>query len=408
MDKTDNECQNIESALAESEERFSQMAEMTGEWLWEQDCKGYYSYSSAAVKQILGYRPDEVIGKHYTQFLTAKDQASQQHYAQSRQPFYGLTNHYRHKDGHQVLTESTGLPLIDTTGKLLKWRGVDRDITAKKAAEQQIRSTQIALAITQSEINIAQKIQISLLPSAPIKTADFEVTGICLPAEQIGGDYFDYFFRDETHLDMVIADVSGHSIGPALFMVEVRSAIRAQAQRSGNASEILKILNDFLYDDLNKTDYFITLFYLQYNITTQQLSIANAGHPPPLLFKSSQIDNTRDSKQSLAQRGCQLLDADGLILGIRKNITFEQKTLTLTAGDLLLIYTDGLIEAESPEGEFFGIERVSDTFIRNAQNSPQHIITAILNALKQFCRKTTFNDDITLMVFKTKKPPPVS
>ncbi|MDP2903739.1 MAG: SpoIIE family protein phosphatase [Methylovulum sp.] len=388
MDQTDSECRKIESALAESEERFSQMAEMTGEWLWEQDNKGYYSYSSTAVNQILGYRPDEVIGKHYTQFLTAQDQASQQHYANSRQPFYGLTNHYRHKDGHQVLTESTGLPLFSATGKLLKWRGVDRDITAKKAAEQQIHNAQIALAITQSEINIAQKIQISLLPSAPIKNAHFEVTGVCLPAEQIGGDYFDYFFRDENHLDMVIADVSGHSIGPALFMVEARSAIRAQAHRPETASETLNILNNFLYEDLNKTDYFITLFYLQYDIATRQLSIANAGHPPPLLLRSSQAR-------------CQRLDADGLILGIRKNIKFEQKTLILAAGDLLLIYTDGLIEAENPEGEFFGVGRVSDAFIQNARYAPQQIIMAILDELKQFCRKTAFNDDITLMVFKT-------
>jgi len=92
-----------ESALRESEERFRQMAEMTGEWLWEQDPRGYYIYSSIAVNQILGFGQDEVIGKHYTEFLTPQDQAEQQVYAPSHQPFYALTNHYRHKDGHPVL-----------------------------------------------------------------------------------------------------------------------------------------------------------------------------------------------------------------------------------------------------------------------------------------------------------------
>ena len=510
------ECLKIESALAESEERFRQMAEMAGEWLWEQDPKGYYIYSSTAVKQILGHSQNDVIGKHYTQFLTAQDKVDQQHYADSRRPFYGLINHYRHKDGHPVFTESTGLPIIDAAGKLLKWRGVDRDITAqkhfqdaliesekrtrliiesslnaivimdaygiitdwnpqsekmfgwtaeeavgsrleeliipprfrdiyrqglklflhtgicplfnqvfehvamrrdgtefpvevsasplklgntyifsafihnitsRKAAEQQIRKAQIELAITQSEIKIAQKIQVSLLPSAPIKSAYFEIAGMCLPADQVGGDYFDYFFRDESHLDMVIADVSGHSIGPALFMVEARSAIRTQAGRLGTASEILGVLNNFLFDDLNKADYFITLFYLQYDIATQQLSFANAGHPPPLLLRSWQAE-------------CQALDADGLILGIRKNIVFEEKSLTLAVGDLLLIYTDGLTEAESPDGEFFGLKRVSDAFIRHAGYTPQHIVAAILEELKQFCRRESFKDDITLMVFK--------
>jgi len=505
-----------ELALRESEERFRQMAEMTGEWLWEQDPQGYYIYSSTAVSQILGFSKDEVIGKHYTEFLTPQDQAEQQFYSASHQPFYALTNHYRHKDGHPVLTESTGLPIINAQGKLLKWRGVDRDITvrkhfqdaliesekrtrliiesslsaivimdsygiitdwnhqaekmfgwsrneaigqrledliiplrfrnahrqglqyflhtgigpilnqliehvamrrdgsefpvelsiaplklgnayifsgfiheitARKAAEQKIRQAEVNLAIAESEIKIAQRIQASLSPSAPIKSDHFEVTGYCLPAAQVGGDYFDYFFRNEDHLDMVIADVSGHSIGPALFMVETRSAIRTQAKRLGTPSETLAVLNNFLFEDLDNADYFITLFYLQYEINTRQLSFASAGHPPPLLLSPFQSE-------------CRQLDAEGMILGVRKNVIFEEKTTTLSEGDLILLYTDGLTEAENPEGEFFGIERVSDIFIQYAQLSPEKIIDALLKHLKQFCQSESFKDDITLMIFK--------
>ena len=510
------ECQEIESALRESEERFRQMAEMTGEWLWEQDPRGYYIYSSNAVNQILGYSQDEVIGKHYTKFLTAQDQAKQQHYAISHRPFYALTNHYRHKDGHPVFTESTGLPIIDADGQLLKWRGVDRDITARKhfhdaliesekrtrliiesslnaivimdaydiitdwnhqaermfgwlrdeaigqrldeliiparlrkahrlgldhflrtgagpllnqlieqvavrrdgtefpielsisplklgntyifsgfiheitarkAAEQKIRQAEVDLAIAQSEIKIAQRIQASLSPSAPIKTEHFEVVGFCLPAAQVGGDYFDYFYRDGVHLDMIIADVSGHSIGPALFMVETRSAIHTQASHLGTPAETLGVLNKFLFEDLDNADYFITLFYLQYDMVTRQLSFANAGHPPPLLL-------------SCFQNECTQLDADGMILGVRKQIVFEEKTLTLADGDVILLYTDGLTEAENPDGEFFGIERVSAVFMQHAKQSPQAIIAALLTELKHFCLREAFNDDITLMVFK--------
>ncbi|EGW22110.1 PAS domain S-box protein [Methylobacter tundripaludum] len=628
---------SVESAFTESEERFRQMAEMAGEWLWEQDPEGYYSYSSAAVSQILGYSPDEVQGKHYTEFLTPQDKATQQHYATSHRPFYALLSHYRHKDGRQILTESTGLPIINAAGKLLKWRGVDRDITARmhfqdaliesekrirliiesslsaivimdsygivtdwnhpaekifgwtkdeaigrrldelvipprlhaahrrglehflhtgsgpllnrlieqtairrdgtefpvelsisplklgnayifsgfihditerkrlehrfrqavesapnaivmvnksgtivmvnaqteaffgysraeligqpveilvpkrfrnahvgvrqaylatpvsrpmgagqdlyglrkdgtefpveiglslidskeetlvlstivdittrKATEAAIRQAQINLAIAQSEIKIAQRIQASLSPSAPIKSNHFEVTGYCLPADQVGGDYFDYFYRNEDHLDMIIADVSGHSIGPALFMVETRSAIRTQANGSGTPAETLKVLNNFLFEDLDRSDYFITLFYLQYNITNHQLSFANAGHPPPLLL-------------SLFQSECRELDADGLILGVNKNVVFEEKTTTLSQGDLILLYTDGLTEAENADGEFFGLKRVNDILVQHALKSPQAIIEALLEQLKQFCRSESFNDDITLMIFK--------
>lgn len=628
---------NTESALIESEERFRQMAEMAGEWLWEQNPDGYYSFSSAAVTQILGYRPDEVLGKHYTEFLTPEDKANQQRYATSHRPFYALLSHYRHKDGRQILTESTGLPIINADGKLLKWRGVDRDITARmhfqdaliesekrirliiesslsaivimdsygividwnhpaekifgwtkdeaigrrldeliippaqrdahrqglerflrtgvgpllnqlieltairrdgtefpvelsisplklgnayifsgfihditerrrlehrfrqavesapnaivmvnksgtivmvnaqtetffgysraeltgqpveilvpkrfrnahvgfrqaylaapvsrpmgagqdlyglrkdgsefpveiglslidskeetlvlstivdittrKNTEAAIRQAQIKLAIAQSEINIAQRIQASLSPSAPIKSKHFEVTGYCLPADQVGGDYFDYFYRNQDHLDMIIADVSGHSIGPALFMVETRSAIRTQASGSATPAETLRVLNNFLFEDLDRSDYFITLFYLQYNITNHQLSFANAGHPPPLLLSPYQAQ-------------CRQLDADGLILGVNKKVVFEQKTTTLSHGDLILLYTDGLTEAESPDGEFFGLNRVSDILVQHAQQSPQAIIEVLLGRLKQFCRSESFNDDITLMIFK--------
>lgn len=628
---------NAESALAESEERFRQMAEMTGEWLWEQDPDGYYSYSSAAVTQILGYTQDEVIGKHYTEFLAPQDKVNQKRYATSRQPFYALLSHYRHKDGRQILTESTGLPIINAQKKLIKWRGVDRDITARiysqdaliesekrirliiesslsaivimdaygiisdwnrpaekifgwtkdeaigqrleqliippaqrdahrqglerflrtgigpflnqlieqtairrdgtefpvelsfsplklgntyifsgfihditerkrlehrfrqavesapnaivmvnktgtiemvnaqtetffgysrteligqtieilvperfrdahigfrqaylaapvsrpmgagqdlyglrkdgtefpieiglslidgreetlvlstivditmrKATEANIRLAQINLAIAQSEIKIAQRIQASLSPSAPIKSEHFEVTGFCLPANQVGGDYFDYFYRNEDHLDMIIADVSGHSIGPALFMVETRSAIRTQASGSGSPAETLSVLNNFLFEDLDKSDYFITLFYLQYDTSNYQLSFANAGHPPPLLLSSFQTE-------------CRQLDADGLILGVNKNVIFEEKTTVLSKGDLILLYTDGLTEAENANGEFFDLKRVSDVLVRYAQHPPQAIIEALLEQLKQFCRRESFNDDITLMVFK--------
>lgn len=516
--KSVNQCQQIESALTESEERFRQMAEMTGEWLWEQDANGYYIYSSIAVKQILGYMQDEVLGQHYTKFLTLQDKAHQQHYAASRQPFYGLVNHYRHHDGHEVFTESTGLPIFNAGGELLKWRGVDRDITAKKyfqdalieserrtrliiessinaviimdsygiitdwnlqsekmfgwtaeeaigqrldeliipprfrqnyrhglkmflqigfcpllnqlfehvamrrdgsefpieasvsplklgnayifsgfihditsrkASEQKVREAQINLAISQSEIKIAQQIQTSLLPSVPINSAYFDVTGVCLPADRIGGDYFDYFYRNQGSLAMVIADVSGHSIGPALFMVEARSALRSQAHRSVTPAETLNLLNDFLYEDLNKADYFITLFYLQYEITNRQLSFANAGHPPPLLFRALRAE-------------CEQLDADGMILGIRQHIVFEDKTAALAKDDLLLIYTDGLTEAENPDGEFFGLARVRTLLIRHAQQTPEKIIHSLLEELKQFCRRDSFKDDITLMIFRCR------
>lgn len=509
---------NAESALSESEERFRQMAEISGEWLWEQDPNGFYLYSSNAVKQILGFDKTYILGKHYTEFLTIEDKKTQQSFAASRAPFYALVNHYQHRDGHQVFTESTGLPIFDAEGKLLKWRGVDRDITARlrsqealiesekrtrliiessinaivimdsygividwnhraeqmfgwnraeaigqrldeliipvrfrhahrqgmqtflhtgtapilnkqteqialrrdgsefpvelsvsplklgnsyifsgfihdvsarKAAEEQIRQAHINLAIAQNEIRIAQQIQATLSPSAPIADDNFEVAGFCLTADKAGGDYFDYFFRTQNQLDIVIADVSGHSIGPALFMVETRSAIRAQANQSATPAETLAMLNRFLFNDLDQSDYFITLFYLQVDLALQQIKFANAGHPPPLLLSNS-------SNEFIA------LDAEGLILGIKKEVVFEEKIRPLNQGDLILFYTDGLIEAENADKEFFGLERIKDVLKQQSGANPQQIIHALKDALQRFCVDAVFADDITFMVFKAK------
>ena len=290
------------------------------------------------------------------------------------------------RDGSEFPVEVSIAPL--KLGNAYIFSGFIHEITARKAAEQKIRQSEVNLAIAQSEIKIAQQIQASLSPSEPIKSDDFEVTGFCLPASQVGGDYFDYFFRNEDHLDMVIADVSGHSIGPALFMVETRSAIRTQAKRPGTPSETLSVLNDFMFEDLDNADYFITLFYLQYDITTRQLSYANAGHPPVLVLSPLQSEYKQ-------------LDAEGMILGVRKNVIFEEKTTTISKGDLILLYTDGLTEAENPAGDFFGVERVSEILIRYAQDSPEKIINALLMHLKQFCQSESFKDDITLMVFRS-------
>lgn len=505
-----------ESALKESEERFRQMAEMTGEWLWEQDPEGYYIYSSIAVKEILGFSPDEIIGKHYTELLTLQDKENLQINSAIEEPFYSLINHYRHRDGRFILAESTGLPIKDGAGKLIKWRGVDRDITARKQAqdslidsekrnrliiesalnaivimdsfgiithwnhhaetmfnwpreeaigqrvdeliipqrfrtahrkglelflfsgegpilnrviehtamrrdgsefpvelsvsplklgntyifsgfihditarkesERKIRQAQVELAIAQNEMKIAHQIQSSLLPSAPIKTQHFEITGRCVPAAQVGGDYYDYFIRDDDQLNMVIADVSGHSVGPALFMVETRSALRTQANWQETPAKTLSVLNNFLYEDLSNADYFITMFYLQYDAAKEQLNYGNAGHPPPLLKRNN-------------EHYCTQLDADGLILGIRQNIDFENKTIPLAQGDMILVYTDGITEAENNQGEFFGLERICSIFTQSAHLEPEEVIEQILMHLKQFCRSDSFNDDITLMIFK--------
>lgn len=145
----------FEQALEESQARFNQVAAMTGEWIWEQDRGGRYIYCSSAVKEILGYEPEEVLGKAYTELFTHDHRRSMP----SERPgipevpeitdrFFRLINYYRHKDGSEIITESTGEPVLDAQGCVLKWRGVDRDITVRKRFEDALRESEENLRLT--------------------------------------------------------------------------------------------------------------------------------------------------------------------------------------------------------------------------------------------------------------------
>jgi len=216
------------------------------------------------------------------------------------------------------------------------------------------------------------------------------VTGLCVPAHQIGGDYYDFITRGSSAYDLIIADVSGHNIGSALIMAEARTFIHARIDSIDRPGEMMQALNKFFFNNLNFSDLFVTMFYLQYDTAKRQLSFSSAGHNNPLLWR-------RRSKR------IELLDAEGLIFGVRESVTFEQKSVKLEVGDLLLLYTDGIIEAEDNRGEFFGLERLTKLIQETADSTIQQIIDSILEQVRIFTGVRHFKDDITLVVMKVMK-----
>lgn len=239
----------------------------------------------------------------------------------------------------------------------------------------------------EKEMQIAKAIQMGLLPIRSPAITGISLEGACVPAREVGGDYYDFLLRGTNALDLVIADVSGHNVGAALIMAEVRTFIQAEAKNIRSPGEMLSALNEFLYEDLTRAELFITMFYLNYDADMQKLTFASAGHNPPMVWRSD-------------SQSCESLDAEGLILGVNRKVTFEEKRVWLQPGDILLLFTDGITEAANPEGDCFGESRLCALLDEYHALAPQQIIENLLKQVRAFAGSQTLIDDVTLVIMK--------
>jgi sigma-B regulation protein RsbU (phosphoserine phosphatase) len=277
--------------------------------------------------------------------------------------------------------------LESLAGQLAQAVTISREIEAKERERTEKEQALLQNARIKRDMEIAQQIQLSLLPHGPPELFGVDIDGQCISAAHVGGDYYDFFLRDEHTVDLLIADVSGHSVGAALIMTEVRTLLRPQVNSVQSACSILKLLNSQLYDDLTRAELFITMFYAKYNSATGRLSFANAGHNRPLICRQG-------------ESSCIELDADGLIIGVKPSVIFEERSIELLKGDVLLFYTDGLTEATDAQGDSFGIERVCSR-LKTVRDLPSRaIISSFYSAITEFTGLKTFQDDISLVVLK--------
>jgi serine phosphatase RsbU (regulator of sigma subunit) len=165
--------------------------------------------------------------------------------------------------------------------------------------------------------------------------------------------------------------------------------IRSRSVQFSRPDELLRELNQFLYEDLTKAELFITLFYLQYHPGKRVIEYASAGHPPTLLWQA-------------AQGQCHRLDPEGLIVGVKKDFPYEKATYSLASGDVLLLFTDGLIEAENDQNELFGEERLASLLKENHQMPPKDLINHIIDQVRLFSSHRNFNDDVSMIVLQAE------
>jgi serine phosphatase RsbU (regulator of sigma subunit) len=240
------------------------------------------------------------------------------------------------------------------------------------------------------ELELARRIQARLLPSAPPAVPGLDVAGLSESAREVGGDYYDHVDLGGGRLLLVIADVSGKGVPAALLMSGFRAALVSQDLSQAKPEDVASRVNEFLNRSV-EPGRFVTAFLGLLDAATGQLTYVNAGHNPPLLLR--------------AGGAVESLEAGGVILGILPGSRYARGEVTLSPGDLVALYTDGVTEGANAANEMWGEERLAALLRSAAASSARDIATRIVREVRAFEGERGPADDITVLVAKREPPP---
>ncbi len=241
------------------------------------------------------------------------------------------------------------------------------------------------------ELEIATEIQRSIFPEHPPEVEGLEIEAQSVPAKEVGGDYYDFLSvpsRDQ--LGFIIADASGKGLPGTLYMTRSRSVFRVISSEEANPGAILSRSNSYIAADASSgKGMFITVLYLLYHKEKKQMTCANAGHYPPLWFKTKE--------KVFAE-----IATSGIPVGILPGQTYAEETIQLASQDFLVMYTDGVTEAKAAHGEMFGVERLKRLIEQNSSLSAHDLFVKIQAGIKEFIGHAPPVDDLTLIVVRVK------
>jgi sigma-B regulation protein RsbU (phosphoserine phosphatase) len=241
----------------------------------------------------------------------------------------------------------------------------------------------------ESELEIAREVQNQLFPKDVPFTQTLELKGVCSPARMVSGDYYDFMSVSEGVLAFAIGDVAGKGISAALLMATIQSTMRTQLSTL-NGSRLDPLSTAVMVSNLNKQLYattalekYATFYFALYDESTHALTYTNAGHLPPFLLRGGDI---------------QTMDSTGTVVGAFPFASYEEKTVLLEHGDILLAYTDGITEPENVYGEVFGEDRLKDLLIKYAHADSSEIIARTMEAVVYWTGSSELQDDMTIVV----------
>lgn len=304
------------------------------------------------------------------------------------------------------------LPMMNSEGKLVgvvqvlnkkdgrAFDGQDEELLAALGAHAAVALEQARLIEAfvekqrmEASLKLAQTIQMSMLPTESPTVEGFEVHGWSVACDETGGDYFDYLDLPDGRLGLVIGDVSGHGLGAAMYMATARAALRSLTMNEEDPATILYQLNKRLENDMHEGN-FMTLFFGILDPESRTMRYTSAGHDEPLLYRA-------------ADESFLALESTGMPLGMMDDMDFpEGQTTLFEEGDVLLLATDGVLEAMDEREEQLGRDRMQQTLADYHDRSAEEITAAVRECTYEFMGNAPQRDDITIVTIKAVSPNP--
>lgn len=237
------------------------------------------------------------------------------------------------------------------------------------------------------ELELAQAVQKTLLPQAIPEMPGLEIAAYSRPSQLLGGDYFDFAQFNDGRYCLAIADVAGHGVSASLHMASIQAMLRSIVLTSHSPSEVTSQIHKLFVHNINFTT-FVTLFIGAFDSSSKSFTYCNAGHNPPIVVRTGNDDAGSNFS----------LNPTGAAIGLIEDTEFGENSMSMQSGDLLLMYTDGLIEATNPRNEMFGMERLQNVVEGLYPISPEEAIREIRRRLEIFVEGKPLADDTTILV----------
>jgi sigma-B regulation protein RsbU (phosphoserine phosphatase) len=375
--------------------------------IYVKDVRGMYRLDNMAHMRSIGAaKPEDVVGKTVFDFFpydaAVRFQADDQNVIRTGKAIVNRQEAFPVSDGHKRWLSTTKVPLRNGDGQIIGIVGIGRDITERKMAEEQLAVYNEELREKnmqmEDDLDMASEVQQAFLPQqfpsfpkdVPLGESGVAFFSRYLPTGAVGGDFFHVLPLSATEAGVFICDVMGHGVRAALVTAIQRALVEELAGLGRQPGEFLTHINKALISILRRirTPMFASAFYLYLNAATGEIRYSNAGHPKPLHLRRPE-----GKVEVLHSNGAR----PGSALGVFENAEYTTYQRMMNPGDLVLMFTDGILEVEGADGDYFDQQRLIAAIERRAEMPSEGLLDALLDETREYAFKHQFGDDVCLV-----------